>query len=62
MCLQAHDLLSGVLDRAHKLLSADLDIYKPTKALITSNYSICSRKRAAIAIRVRNNLPASVAA
>jgi hypothetical protein len=26
MCLQAHNLLSGVLDRARKLLSADLDI------------------------------------
>jgi hypothetical protein len=32
MCLQAHDLLSGVLDKAHKLLSADLDIYKLTLA------------------------------
>jgi hypothetical protein len=35
MCSQAHDLLSGMLDKAHKLLFANLDIYKPTLAIFS---------------------------
>jgi hypothetical protein len=40
MCSQAHDLLSGVLDKAHKLLSADLDILTDTRFNIRHSYNM----------------------